>query len=199
VATGERAPGGPDAAPDETTREIETRLSDLLDQVIAWLQFAETKNTGVVGLASTGLGVIVSLALFGPALAPLAGAGLAVGAVVLMLSLLLAGVSFLPATNLGQHLGGRRAVPTPEDNLLFYGHLARFAPRALVAAMATHCFAVAPEAVVCSPFAVDLAEQIVTNARITVHKLRLYRASVLLFGAGVLLTAATMALAAIGK
>jgi Family of unknown function (DUF5706) len=181
----------------DPTREVESRLSEILDRVIAWLQFAETKNTGAVGLASTALGVIISFALFGPALPPLAGWGLAIGAVAFMLSLLLSVASFLPAINLGKHLVGRRDLPTPGHNLLFYGHLARFEPRALVAAVATHYFAIEAEAVVLSGFALDLAEQIVTNARITVRKLLLYRAAVLLFGGGVLVTAATVVLAAV--
>ena len=50
-----------------------------------------------------------------------------------------------------------------------------------------------------SKFALDLTEQIVTNARITVRKLRLYRAAMLLFASGILLAAAAMALAAIGE
>ena len=45
-------------------------------------------------------------------------------------------------------------------------------------------------------YALDLAGQIVTNARITVRKLRLYRYTVLLFGGGVLITAAALVLAA---
>ena len=47
-----------------------------------------------------------------------------------------------------------------------------------------------------SKLARDLAEQIVTNDLITVRKLRLYRAALLLFGSGVLIAAAAMALAA---
>jgi hypothetical protein len=43
---------------------------------------------------------------------------------------------------------------------------------------------------------IDLAAQIVTNARITVRKLALYRYSLLLFGFGVLFASAAMALAA---
>ena len=53
-----------------------------------------------------------------------------------------------------------------------------------------------PDEFAVSKLARDLAEQIVTNARITVRKLRLYRAALLLFGSGVLIAAAAMALAA---
>ena len=81
------------------TRDVEDRLADLLDGVIGWLQFAESKNTGIVGLISTALGVIVTFLLAGPSIPTLAGAGLAAGAVMLMISLLLSVASFLPATD----------------------------------------------------------------------------------------------------
>ena len=45
------------------TREVEAQLSGLLDQVVDWLQFAESKNTGGVALTATVLSVIVSFAL----------------------------------------------------------------------------------------------------------------------------------------
>ena len=51
------------------------------------------------------------------------------------------------------------------------------------------------EAYAPSKLAIDLAAQIVTNARITVRKLALFRFSLLLFGFGVLVASAAMALA----
>jgi len=55
---------------------------------------------------------------------------------------------------------------------------------------------VIPDEGVVSKPALDLAEQIVTNARITERKLRFYRSAMLLFAAGVLIAAVVMALAA---
>src|SRR5207237_530707 len=110
-------------------------------RVIDWLKFAEAKNTAVVGLSSTALGVIVTFLVAGPQIPTLAGAGLAIGALVLMLSLLLAVASFLPSTDLERHLLGEREPPSPTDNLLFYGHLARYEARALARAFAEHYFA----------------------------------------------------------
>ena len=69
--------------------DVRQQLSDLLTRVIDWLKFAEAKNTGSVGLSSTGLGVIVTFLVAGPEIPPLAGVGLAVGALALMLSLML--------------------------------------------------------------------------------------------------------------
>ena len=178
------------------SRDIEAQLSHLLDRVVDWLQFAESKNTGGIGLSSTALSVIVSFALFGPPLPSLARIGLGVGSVALMLSLLLTVASFLPSTDLEKHLVGERHRPTARDNLLYYGHLARYEPRALVEAIAEQYFTQAANAYVPSKREVDLAAQIVTNARITVRKLALFRYSLLLFGFGVLIASAGMALAA---
>ena len=176
-------------------RDVERQLSELLARVIDWLKFAEAKNTGSVGLSSTGLGVIVTFLVAGPPIPDLAGVGLGVGAVALMLSLMLTVASFLPSTDLEKHLVGDRERPTPRDNLLYYGHLARYEPRALVEAIAEMYFEQEGEAYAPSKLAIDLAAQIVINSRITVRKLALYRYALLLFGFGVLIASAAMALA----
>ena len=176
-------------------RDVERQLSEQLTRVIDWLKFAEAKNTGAVGLSSTGLGVIVTFLVAGPSITTLAGVGLGVGALAMMFSLLLTVASFLPSTDLEKHLVGDRERPTTRDNLLYYGHLARYEPRALVEAIAEMYFEQEGEAYAPSKLALDLAAQIVTNARITVRKLTLYRYSLLLFGFGVLVASAAMALA----
>jgi hypothetical protein len=176
-------------------RDVEQQLSEQLTRVIDWLKFAEAKNTGSVGLSSTGLGVIVTFLVAGPPIPALAGVGLGIGAFSLMLSLLLTVASFLPSTDLEKHLVGDRERPTSRDNLLYYGHLARYEPRALVEAIAEMYFEQESEAYAPSKLAIDLAAQIVTNARITVRKLALFRYSLLLFGFGVLVASAAMALA----
>jgi Family of unknown function (DUF5706) len=176
-------------------RDVERQLSELLARVIDWLKFAEAKNTGAVGLSSTGLGVIVTFLVAGPPIPTMAGVGLGIGALALMLSLLLTVASFLPSTNLEKHLVGERERPTARDDLLYYGHLARYEPRALVEAIAEMYFDQEGETYAPNKLDIDLAAQIVTNARITVRKLALYRYSLLLFGFGVLVASAAMALA----
>ena len=173
----------------DINHDVESRLSDLLVRVIDWLKFAETKNTSAVGLSSTGLGVIVTFLVAGPPIPVAAGVGLGVGAITLMISLMLAVASFLPSTNLEKVLVGGRERPKPTDNLLFYGHLARYEPRSLALAIAEHYYDQPEENVPPSKFAMDLAGQIVTNARITVRKLALFKYSLLLFGFGVLIAA----------
>jgi hypothetical protein len=177
-------------------RDDEDRLGDLLNRVVDWLKFAEAKNTAAVGLSSTALGVIVTFLIAGPSVSALAGAGLAAGAVALMVSLMLAVASFLPSTNLEKHLLGEREAPGPGDNLLFYGHLARYEPRGLARAIAEHYFEPGEREYVPSKLAIDLAGQVITNARITVRKLAFFKYSLMLFGGGVLIAAAAMALTA---
>jgi len=97
----------------DLTRDIEDRLADFLDRVIGWLQFAESKNLGIVGLISTFLGLIVTFLLAGPSVPTLAGVGLALGALTLMIGLLLALASLLPATDLERDLIEEREPPEP--------------------------------------------------------------------------------------
>ena len=125
----------------------------------------------------------------------MAGVGLGIGALALMLSLLLTVASFLPSTDLEKHLVGDRERPTPRDNLLYYGHLARYEPRALVEAIAGMYFD--HESRVCTKQARHRSRSPDRhNARITVRKLALFRYSLLLFGFGVLVASGAMALAA---
>ena len=184
------------ATATDPTSDVEDWLVDLLDRVIGWLQFAESKNIGIVGLNSTFLGLLVVILATGPSVPTLARVGLAVCVLMLMISLPLAIASLLPATDLERYRTEERAPPGPEDNLIFYGHLARYEPRELVRAVACHYAQVTSDEVAVSKLALDLAEQIVTNARITVRKLRLYHSALLLFAAGVLIAAAAMTLAA---
>jgi hypothetical protein len=177
-------------------RDVERQLSELLTRVVDWLKFAEAKNTGVVGLSSTGLGLIVTFLVAGPSIPTLAGVGLGIGAVALMVSLMLAVASFLPSTNLEKHLVGARDKPGAGDNLLFYAHLARYEPRDLARAIAGQYFEYESEGFAPSKLAIDLAGQVVSNSRITVRKLALFKYALFLFGIGVLTASVAMAVAA---
>src|SRR5829696_1984816 len=105
----------------DPTRDVEDRLADLLDRVIGWLQFAESKNTGIVGLIATALGLIVTFLVAGPSVPSLAGMGLVIGALLLMFSLLFAIASLLPVTDLERTLVEAREPPEQGDTLIFYG------------------------------------------------------------------------------
>jgi hypothetical protein len=80
----------------DLTRDVEVRRADLLDRVIGWLQFVESKNMGIVvlgqraiidiptaAIALASLGVLWRFKLPEPLLVVAAGAiGLVVWAVV---------------------------------------------------------------------------------------------------------------------
>src|SRR5215208_5119588 len=136
-------------------RDVEAWLADLLDRVIDWLQLAERKNVGLVGLISTFLVLIVTFLVAGPSVPPLAGVGLALCALVFMIGLLLAMASLLPATDLERDLIEERALPGVEDNLIYFGHLARYEPRTLVRAVASRYVEMTPDEVGVSKLALD--------------------------------------------
>ena len=69
--------------------------------------------------------------------------------------------------------------------------------RALARAIAVHYYGLEGEDAEPSRYAVDLAGQIVTNARITVRKLDFFKYSLQLFAGGVLIASAAMAVAAV--
>jgi len=52
----------------DPTRDVEERLADLLDRVVSWLQLAESKNTSILGLIATALGLLVTVLVTGPSL-----------------------------------------------------------------------------------------------------------------------------------
>jgi hypothetical protein len=159
-----------------------------LTQVNDWLKFAEAKNVGIVGLDSGAIAVLMTYITGEHQYPVLAGILVIVGGVALIGSLLIGLSSFFPQTNLEDLLGGRLAKPSGADNLHFYGHLAKYMPNDLAAAVARRYAGAEP--VGFSELQVDLAEQVVTNARITLHKLRLFAVAVALFGLGVLASAA---------
>ncbi len=170
---------------------LATRLLDLLRLVNEWLRFAETKNVGIVGLASGGLSfVVVALGLLrddGLGTGP--GAALTLGAVLMALALLAGVWSFLPATSMPRWMRASADAARPDDNLYYFGHLARRHPRELVADIARRYERLPePEAAVTELHA-DLAAQVVVNARITMQKLKLFTWAVVLFAAGALMAA----------
>lgn len=171
---------------------LAARLLELLRLVNEWLRFAETKNVGIVGLASGGLSfVVVALGfLRDEGLGTGSGAALTLGAVLMALSLLAGVWSFLPATGMPRWMRASTDPARPDDNLYYFGHIARRHPHELAAAIARRYEGQTdPEAAI-SELHADLAAQVVVNARITMQKLKLFTWAVVLFAAGALLAAA---------
>ena len=172
-------------------------LLDIRTLVNDWLKYAETKNGAIVGLASAAAAVALA-ALSDRASDPWpVTLGLALAVACLVLSLLVGLASFLPQTNFTRVLAGRPGAPAAEDNLFFYGHLAKYAPRPLAEAVARRYVGDNPGVGPVSDGHVDLAAQIATNARITLWKLRLFTVAVALFALAVLAFAAALAAAAL--
>lgn len=135
-------------------------LTDIRDLVNDWLKYAEAKNGAIVGLASAAAAVALA-ALTERTDEPWPVAlGLGLAEICLVLSLLVGLGSFLPQTNLGRLLAGRRRDPTDEDNLFFYGDLAKYAPRPLAEAVARRYVGDKPGVAPVGDGHVDLAAQI---------------------------------------
>lgn len=177
---------------------LANRLSAQLGQVNDWLRFAETKNVGIVGLASSGITLLLVAVRFLREEGVGAGAGVALvlGGVMFSLSLLAGVWSFMPATALPNLHRKKPEPPSENDNLLFFGHVVRYQPTALAEATARRYLGQDPPEV--RQLDIDLASQIIINAQITARKLDLFRWAVLLFAAGVLLSAGAMLTVLIG-
>lgn len=170
---------------------LATRLLELLRLVNEWLRFAETKNVGIVGLASGGLTIVVAALGFlrEEGFGSGSGVTITIGALLMALSLLAGVWSFLPATSMPRWMRARTEAARPDDNLYYFGHLARRQPRDLAATIARRYERQPdPEAAITELHA-DLAAQVVVNARITMQKLKLFTWAVVLFAAGALLAA----------
>jgi hypothetical protein len=152
--------------------EVEQRLLSILAMVNDWLKFAETKNAGLVGLGSAGVAVVGSF--LGQAHDRVLIVGLGIAAVLVSISVLVGLVSFFPRTGLARHLTHEVGAPSAADNLYYYGHLARYAPVALVEAIARDYAQTGHTDVVHARSREDLAAQIIVNSRITLAKLQLF-------------------------
>lgn len=170
-------------------RTVETRLLALLAIVNDWLKYAETKNSLIVGLASAGL--LGSLATLPKAIESSTYYGAAIsllvaGEAALATSVSISLTSFLPKTDLEAWVARRVGQTQSSDNLYYYGHLAKYAPEQLAQTFARR-YASAERGDAPSESAVDVAAQIISNARITLWKLRLFVPALLAFVAGVFL------------
>jgi uncharacterized membrane protein YhaH (DUF805 family) len=174
--------------------EVEQRLLSILAMVNDWLKFAETKNAGLVGLGAAGTAVISSF--LGSSDDTVLVVGLAVAVVLMALSVLVGLASFFPRTSLARHLTHDVGKPGEDDNLYYYGHLAKYAPGALVDAIARDYAQTGFTDVVHARSRNDLAAQIIVNSRITLAKLELFGIATWLFAASAI-TALLAVLAAV--
>jgi hypothetical protein len=158
---------------------VEQRLLSILGMVNDWLKFAETKNAGLVGLGSAGAAVLASF--LASADDRVLTVGLGIAAVTVSISVLVGLASFFPRTSVGRHLTREVERPAAGDNLYFYGHLAKYAPPALVEAIARDYAQTGYTDVVHVRSREDLAAQIIINSRITLTKLHFFGIATWLF------------------
>ncbi|HEY7037011.1 MAG TPA: Pycsar system effector family protein [Thermomicrobiales bacterium] len=161
--------------------EVEQRLLSILAMVNDWLKFAETKNAGLVGLGSAGAAVAASF--LSQADDRVLTVGLGIAAVLLSICVLIGLASFFPRTSLARYLTHDAGRPGAADNLYYYGHLARYAPAALVEAIARDYAQTGYTDVVHARSRDDLAAQIIVNSRITLAKLQLFGIATWFFAA----------------
>lgn len=189
---GDDADGVPDIVGATGAEEVEERLFRILDMVNDWLKFAETKNAGLVGLSSTGVSIIAIYLVEVEDLGTFSVAGMLAGAILLIASLVVAFTSFIPQSDLARVLTGDPGRPRPGDNLYYYGHLARYRPAELAAAVGRRYAGIATYDPTRYPSHTDLAAQITINARIATSKYELFTMSAWLFFGGVLVAITTL-------
>jgi hypothetical protein len=178
-----------------THDEVEQRLLSILGMVNDWLKFAETKNAGLVGLGSAGAAVLSSF--LGSADERVLTVGLGIAAVTVSISVLVGLASFFPRTSAARHLTRELGRPGEGDNLYFYGHLAKYAPPALVEAIARDYAQTGYTEVVHVRSREDLAAQIIVNSRITLAKLQLFGIATWLFAAAAVTALASVLVAVV--
>lgn len=176
---------------------LETTLLKMLDLVNDWLKFAEAKNGGVVGLAGAAIALLLNFAHEATtgedALPDVALVLIIASGVCLVGSALIGVASFFPRTNLSRVLTGQLGEPAANDNLYYFGHIAKYGERHLAEAVSRRYLELKNSAVGENHQAI--AAQAVSNARITLQKLRLFGIAAVLFGLGVTAAVAGVVLA----
>jgi hypothetical protein len=173
---------------------VEARLMLILGMVNQWLQFAEMKNTAIVGLTSTGVSALLIYLVAVQDPSPLLLSGLLLAGGLMIVSLAVALVSFLPQTSLSRLLTRIDDSPHESDNFYFYGHLAKYTRHAArladsIARLYFHLDDYDPSE---QRSHLDLAAQVAINARITTSKYRLFTRAAVLFVAGVAVAIVTL-------
>jgi len=159
---------------------MEERLKYILGLCIEWVKYAEKKNAALLVAAS---GLVLSIVGHFPDKTFSSGirACLWGGCVSLVLSALICLVSFIPQIEF-PWIGSRRNT-SPEDNLFFFGHIADYSASELVAAL----YRGEGLQSVSNKLQLDLAGQIIVNARISLKKFQLFTAATWLATLGVAL------------
>lgn len=159
---------------------MEDRLKYILGLCIDWVKYAEKKNAALLVAAS---GLVLSLVGHFPDKTSSSGirACLWIGCVSLVLSALICLVSFIPQIEF-PWIATRRKTSS-EDNLFFFGHIADYSASGFVDAL-YRGEGLQPAS---NKLQLDLAGQIIVNARISMKKFRLFTVATWLATLGVAL------------
>ncbi|NOT95985.1 MAG: hypothetical protein HOP00_06730 [Nitrospira sp.] len=159
---------------------MEDRLKYVLDLCIDWVKYAEKKNAALLVAAS---GLVLSLVGHFPDKTSSSGirACLWIGCVSLVLSALICLVSFIPQIDFPWITSRRKT--SSEDNLFFFGHIADYSASELVEAL-YQGEGIQPAS---NKLQLDLAGQIIVNARVSLKKFRLFTVATWLATIGVAL------------
>lgn len=156
--------------PADATSRMESTLLTILQLVNTWLQHAEAKNAGLVALTAVGTSGILAHLATEQSIPRLLLAGLLVTSLLLLLSLGVAVLSFLPRSDPAKLRPKGTARPAPTDNLYFYGDLGKYQPDQLASSVALLYHGIPNYDPSRHRSHTDLADQIINNSRITVSK-----------------------------
>lgn len=146
---------------------MEEKLWAIFRTVNTWLEFAEKKNTYLLTFVGLQFTIIKACSL--PT-----NFWLAACIITLLLSLLLCILSFFPVTRMAEYiykLTTRKRSHEDADNLLFYGHIAKYSANEYVEAMEKYL----KGAIKNDKYLTDLCLQIVANSTITAEKFELFK------------------------
>jgi len=149
---------------------VENKLKTIFENVNSWLRFAEAKN-GILFATNCALigGIFQFLDIQKINIYLLIYAWLVIG--TLLSSALICSISFVPQLKMPWFFNNSTS---ESDNLLFFGHLAKYKPYKLLEKLKdTYKITSAiPE------FESDYAEQIITNSKITVIKYAYFKLAI---------------------
>jgi len=145
-------------------------LKFILGHINEWLKFAESKGTATVVVnVACALGILQLIKAATEANQALVYYAYAVIG-MLLLSTAICLTSFIPQLLMPWFVG--RGTPKATDNLLFFGHVAKYPPKPYLAKLYMHLDQSEPESF--PEIELHYAEEIVTNARITLRKYRAF-------------------------
>jgi hypothetical protein len=150
---------------------VEDHLLKVLQMVNDWLRFAETKNAGLLGITGLAITALLAFATQSDHFNSWASALLSLGSLLWLVSLVSSALSFVPKTDQYNILDRLSGSPADSDNLYYYGHLSKYNTESLLRAIGGDAAGSGPRA----RFEKNLAQQIITNSRITGAKLKYFQ------------------------